>query len=233
MKGIVVDKKGRYAVVLTGEGSFFKIHNKVDYKPGREIEFVKPYQVNSGLLAKVSSIAAVFLFTLGLSFGVYSYTMPYSYVDLDINPSIELTANIYDIIIKTETFNEDGKKLLLEHKLNFKTLDDGIAELVDSAIVKGYLKAQSENAVLLTITSKDEIKKGKLEKYMEKAAQKVLDKSKVVSDVISQETNAKKRDAAKNIGISPGKYTLIEKAWTSEPESNFGELLEDLKDVPV
>lgn len=229
MKGIVVDRKGRYAVVLTGNGSFIKIHNKAHYKPGYEIEFEKPYQLETGLLAKISSIAAVFLFTLGLSYGAYSYTIPYSYVDFDINPSIELTANIYDIIIKTETFNEDGIKLLQKHKVNYKKLDAGIAELVDSAIEQGYLKAQTENIVLLTITSKDERKKEKLEKHMENAAVKVLEKNKVESDVISQQTSSQKHDAAKDMGISPGKLALIEKAIMEVPELK----MEDLKDAPV
>ena len=229
MKGIIVDRKGRYAVVLTGDGSFIKIHNKANYKPGYEIEFEKPYQLESGLLAKISSIAAVFLFTLGLSYGVYSYTVPYSYVDFDINPSIELTANIYDFIIKTETFNEDGEKLLQKHKLNFKKLDAGIAELVDSAIEQGYLKSQTENAVLLTIASKDELKKEKLEKHMEDAALKALNESKVDSNVISQQVSNQKHETAKDMGISPGKLTLIEKALTAEPELK----LEDLKGASV
>lgn len=229
MKGIIVDKKGRHAVVLTGDGSFIRIHNNAQYKPGYEIEFEMPYRRERSLLAKASSIAAAFLFTLGLSYGVYSYTVPYSYVDLDINPSIELTANVYDIIIKTETFNKDGEKLLKEHKLNFKKLDAGIAELVDSAIQQGYLKAQTENAVLLTVASKDEQKKGKLEKHVEAAALEALNESRVESAVISQQVTSQKRDAAKDMGISPGKFSLIERAITDEPELK----LDDLKDASV
>ena len=224
MKGIIVDKKSRYAVVLTGDGSFVKIHNKAAFKIGYEVEFVKPYQLERSLLAKVSSIAAVFLFTLGLSYGVYSYSTPYSYVDIDINPSIELTANIYDIIIKTETFNEDGEKLLQKHKLNFKKLDAGIAELVGSAIEQGYLKAEAENAVLLTIASKDEQKEGKLEKNMQQAAIKALGEGKVDSDIISQQVSAQKHDSAKDKGVSPGKYNLIEKARAANPELKLEEL---------
>lgn len=229
MKGIIVDTKGKYAVVLTGDGSFIKIHDKAHYKVGCEVEFDRPYGMDRSLFAKISSIAAVFLFTLGLSYGVYSYTTPYSYVDFDINPSIELTANIYDIIIRTETFNEDGEKLLQKNKLKFARLDAGIARLVDSAVEQGYLTAENENAVLLSVSSKDEAKKEKLEKHVEDAALKALDKSKVESAVISQQVSSQKHTAAKDMGVSPGKYALMEKAMEVEP----GLDIESLKDKPV
>lgn len=229
MKGIIVDRKGRHAVLLTGDGSFIKIRNKAHFIIGHEIEFQKPYLAGTGLAAKISSIAAVFLLALGLGCGVYSYTLPYSYVDLDINPSIELTANVFDIIIGTETFNEDGARLLKNHKVNFKKLDVGIEELVDSAIQQGYLKSRTENAVLLTIISKDEKKKEKLEKYMDNAAKKALENGKIESALVSQQTNSDKHDAAKDMGISPGKLTLIEKAMKEDPELQ----IEDLKNAPV
>ncbi len=229
MKGIVVDRKGRHAVVLTGDGSFSKIHNQDYFMIGHEIEFEKPFRTKRSMLAKISSIAAAALFILGLSYGAYSYTMPYSYVDVDINPSLELTANIYDIIIKTETFNEDGEKLLEKHKLTYKKLDAGITELVNSAIEQGYLKTQAKNAVLLTVTSKDEQKGKKLEKHVEDAALKALDQSKVNSAVISRKVSSQNHDTAKEMGISPGKLALIEKAMSAQP----GLKLEELKDAPV
>lgn len=229
MKGIIVDRKGRHAVVLTGNGSFVKIPDRAHYNSGHEIEFKKPFMFETSLLTRITSIAAAFVLIMGLNYGVYSYAEPYSYVDFDTNPSVELTANIYDIIIKTKPFNEDGKKLLLEHRVNFEKIDAGIAELVNSAVQQGYLKAQAENTVLLTVTSKGEGKKKELEKHVEDAAIKALDKNKVKSAVISQQVNEQKRDTAKEMGISPGKLNLIEKAQEADP----GLKLEDLKDAPV
>ncbi len=229
MKGIIVDRKGKHAVVLTGDGSFMKIGNQAHYRPGYEIEFEKPYRSGSRILAKISSIAAAFLFTLGLSYGVYSYTTPYSYVDFDINPSVELTANIYDIIIKTETFNEDGEKLLQNSNLNNRKLDEGIARLVGSAIEQGYLKTETGNTVLLTVSSKDTLKKEALEKNVENAALKALNESKVESAVISRQVSSQQHDTAKDMGISTGKLELMEKAVKAKPDLD----MEALKDKPV
>lgn len=229
MKGIVVDRKGKHAVVLTGDGSFIKIGNQAHYRPGHEIEFEKPYRSGGRILAKISSIAAAFLFTLGLSYGVYSYTTPYSYVDFDINPSVELTANIYDIIIKTETFNEDGEKLLQNSNLNNRKLDEGIARLVGSAIEQGYLKTETGNTVLLTVSSKDEVKKEALEKNVENAAIKALNESKVESAVISRQASSQQHDTARDMGISSGKLGLMEKAVKAKPDLD----MEALKEKPV
>lgn len=229
MKGLVVDKKGRHAVVLTGDGSFIKISNSTACKVGCEIEFTKHSQSGAGLYKKIASIAAVFLFTLGLSYGAYSYAMPYSYVDLDINPSIEMTANVFDIIIKAETLNEDGKKIMEKHDMKFKTLSKGVSELVNSAIEQGYLQPEAENAVLLTVTSRDSEKTEKLEKKLETSTEKSLNKSKIKSSVVSQQSSTQMRDTARDLGISPGKFSLIEKAIEADPALK----MEKLKDAPV
>ena len=234
MKGIIVDKKGRYAVVLTGNGSFIKIKNKVDYKIGYEVEFKQKNFVDTRLLRKISAVAAVSLFTLGLSYGAYSYTLPYSYVDVDINPSIELTANVFDVIIKTETFNEDGKQLLAKNNIKFKTLDAGISELMDSAIQQGYLKEDADNTVLLTITSKNDDKSEKLKESLESSTSKTLSKGNIKSSVLLQESTTQKHDEAKDKdkNISPGKMSLIEKAMKDEPQLKLDELKDaSLKDI--
>lgn len=229
MKGVIVDRKGRQAVILTVEGRFVKIANKAGYNIGSEIELDSPVIRYNSVLAKISSIAAVFLFVLGLSYGVYSYTTPYSYVDLDINPSVELTANVYDIIIKIKTYNSDAEKLLEKQSLNYISLDKGIEKLLNSAVNQGYLKVETDNAILLTVTGDDMNKADKLSKNLEAVAAEVLDNNKVKSDIVSQKINEKKHEDSKELGISPGKLKLIEKVIESEPELK----LEELKDKPV
>jgi|GEM_PF-1103850 hypothetical protein len=229
MKGVIVDKKGRFAVLLTTDGRFIKIANKADYKIGFEVELNKVSRNYNSLLARVSSIAAVFLFALGLTYGVYSYTMPYSYVDLDINPSIELTANVYDVIIKAETLNDDGDKLLGNKKLKYKNLGKGIEELIDSAVQQKYLKEQSENAILLTVIGNDIAKLDKLSKNLEAITSQALDDSMVKSEIITQQINEKEHKDTKDVGLSQGKLKLIEKVIANEPDLK----LDELKDEPV
>ncbi|HEX2945683.1 MAG TPA: anti-sigma factor domain-containing protein [Clostridia bacterium] len=142
MKGIVAQVEGKYAIVLAQDGSFRKVRAKPFMETGIEIDMDQPAKKvrKTGYIMKAASIAAAALLALGTAYGAYSYAMPYSYVHLDINPSIELTANVYDRIIKVEALNEDGRKLLDGRNLKHSRLEIGVSDLLDLAVDKGYLE---------------------------------------------------------------------------------------------
>lgn len=141
VKGIIAQIEGKYAVVLTQDGEFRKVRAKPRMETGIEIDIDQPSEGvrNTRFLMKVTSIAAAALLALGTGYGAYCYTVPYSYVHLDINPSIELTANVYDRIIKAEALNEDGQKLLEGRNLKHEKIDEGVSDLLGEAVRKGYL----------------------------------------------------------------------------------------------
>jgi len=229
MKAIVVDIKDKYAVVLNRQGRFIKIRNNNLLRVGYEVDLPQSSIAGFSLPAKAASIAAVLLLTLGLGYGAYSYSMPYSYVDVDINPSIEITANMYERIINVEGLNEDGRKLLSEGSYKNMKLKDGVKSILDSAVKKGYLKTDSSNEVMLTVSGKDQGKVEEIEKKLEGVASKELKAAGVETAVTVKKVTLEKREAAKKIGISPGKLNLIEKLIEVRPELKA----EDLKEVPV
>ena len=230
MKGIVADVKGRYAVILTGDGSFIKVRNSGSYTVGCEIDFEKPAGVNTRMLARVSSLAAGALLVLGIGCGAYSYTVPYSFVDVDINPSIEITTNIYDRIIKTEALNEDGKKLLQAGSLKNSDLEEGVAALLNNAVQQGYLKdGAAGNTVLVTVVSKNDTKSDQLKRGLQAAAASKLKTEGVETKLVVEKASRQERDDARKAGLTPGKLSLIEKAVKAEP----GLKPEDLKNAPL
>lgn len=145
MKGIVAEINGKHAVVLTQEGLFQRVKATSDMEVGKEIDLSIPAEKTkqAGAIAKVASLAAAGLLILGIGLGAYSYTVPYSYVHLDINPSVELTANIYDRIIMAEALNPDGEVLLSENDLKNERVDTAIIRLINAAMQQGYLSNAS------------------------------------------------------------------------------------------
>lgn len=141
MKGIVAEINGKYAVVLTQTGLFKRVKASPDMAIGKEIDLNRP--VENGKIArsvmKVASLAAAGILALGVGFGAYSYTLPYSYVHVDINPSIELTVNMYDRIIRAEALNVEGEELLSKNDLRNEKVDAGVTRLLNSAVQQGYL----------------------------------------------------------------------------------------------
>lgn len=144
MKGIVMEVTGKYAIILTRDGLFKKIKAQPGMTPGVEIDTSMPCKAAPARrpMYRIASIAASILLVLGSGSAVFSYNAPYSYVDFDINPSIGLTANIYDRIIKVEALNEDGSRLIEGRNLKHMTLDQGIMLLLSTAVEQGYLEGE-------------------------------------------------------------------------------------------
>jgi hypothetical protein len=82
---------------------------------------------------------------------VFSYNVYYSesvFLDLDVNPSIELTLNPFDRVIGVYAYNEDGQSVLDEVDLLNRPYEDALAELVGVMDKLGYL----EDSGLFTLT---------------------------------------------------------------------------------
>ena len=223
MKGLVVEIAGKHAIILKTDGEFEKVKNN-NFQVGYEINlnqyngFSKETLGNTSIIRKIVSIAAVFAIIFGLTYGVYSYGMPYTYVSVDINPSVEITANIFDRIINIEGINDDGKKLISLKQYRNKKVRDGIGNIIKSAVEEGYIKPEYSNMLLLTISSKDIKKFGIIEKDIEEAVGKEINVSEIDTSIYIENVEVKKHDDAKNLGISSGKYLLLEKMKESEPE---------------
>ncbi len=230
MKAVVVEISGKYAVVMGKNGTFQKIRNNGRMQVGYEVEVPSAGSFNVPAFTKFAAVAAVFLLITSTGFGAYSYYKPYSYIDVDINPSIELTANMFDRIIKVEALNDDARDLIAMNSFSNKKLEDGVENILKKAVEKGYLSSGTdENAVMLTVSSKDEKKAEKIGAIVNNKAAERLKSQKVNTEILLEKIPLERREAAREQGLSPGKLMLIEKAQQSNPELKAA----DLKNAPV
>jgi len=228
VKAVIVDIKEKYAVALKENGEFVRIRNKGEYKVGYEYDIEKPFLTRK--FARIASIAAAFVLIVGVGAGVYSYNMPYTYVDLEINPSVEITSNIFDRIINVRGLNDDGQQLVLQGGIKNRVLKEGIDIILSNAVEQGYLKRDQENAIVITVSVKDSSKAEQLEKSIEAAAAEKLQSYSVNSEILIEETTVDNRhEAVIEYGITSGKMNLINKLIEKDPSLK----IEDLKDKPV
>ncbi len=222
MKAIIVEVEGKYMIALKKNGDFIKVkqtkHFSKNISIGQEIDIPSTPKVNINTYAKVASIAAVLLLSIGIGFGSYLYAKPYSYVDVDINPSIEITSNIFNRIIEVKPLNEDGKVVLSTDSYKNMSVPDGVGKILESALFYGYLKSSSsksvkeivENEVMLTVSCRDMKKADQLMNSLRIAATKKLKQSKTEWKLLTEKITIQKRNEAGEIGVSPGKILLIE-----------------------
>ncbi len=113
MKAVVVEIKNNYAAVLSDNGCISKVKNK-NYVIGQVIYIRSEKSFSKKMVTIAASAAALFV----LGTGTWAYAAPYSYVSLDVNPSIEFTVNRFDRVIRVKAVNDDGEELLKNINLN-------------------------------------------------------------------------------------------------------------------
>lgn len=163
MKSVVLEIKGKFAAVLSDDGSIKKVKNK-NYVIGQEIWSIQKEEDLKMMklpitrkMALCASCAAIMLFGTGA--GIWAYAAPYSYVSLDVNPSIEYTLNRLDRVIQVEAVNDDGQAILDELNmtdLKNKSIEDAILATVQQISDEGYFK--ESNPELMTATASEAAK---------------------------------------------------------------------------
>lgn len=78
-------------------------------------------------------------------------------VQVDVNPSIEMTVDENNNVTSIRGLNDEGKMLVLDEDFNNKTIDDVLNKVIDLELETGYLDVNSsENKVSITVSSETE-----------------------------------------------------------------------------
>lgn len=144
----------------------------------------------------------------------YEYLQVASVVGIDVNPSLRISLNRRDKVLKAEALNSDGVKVLdAERELRGETLEAAMNQVVDSLIKEGYLKeGQQRQAVLVSVSGKNE---KQAEKVKTAAAANMEDAiaQKQVSAVVYDQTiqvTKELEELAEAYQVSVGKAGFIE-----------------------
>ena len=141
---------------------------------------------------------------------------------MDINPSIKLSLNYKNDIVKVEGLNEDGKELLKDNDLKGSSLESAIQTITEEVIEKGYI-TEEDNYILINVEGKN------IEKDVVKLINDEFKEKDTPCNVISQEINKESKQNAEKYGISESKASYIE----SIIKENEGLTFEDLKDKSI
>ena len=144
---------------------------------------------------RIAAIAACVALVACLIGGVADFLRPVAYVGIDVNPSVELTLNRFDIVVGTCALNDDGQRALDEAPCMWRAFDDAARDL------DGAMRAiAGEGAVVeVSIDCDNE------NRYAALAAQS-NDCFGCNGEAHCDRTNAEERQAAHNSGMGVAKY---------------------------
>ena len=144
---------------------------------------------------RTAAIAACLALVACLIGGVADFLRPMAYVGIDVNPSVELTLNRFDIVVGTHALNDDGQRALDEAPCMWRAFDDAARDLDgamraiagEGAVVKVSIDCDNEN------------------RYAALAAQS-NDCFGCNGEAHCDRTNAEERQAAHDSGMGVAKY---------------------------
>lgn len=228
MKGIVAEIRGNHMVVIAKNGDFSRCKKLPNCDIGDEINI--PQRNMKSIYKNLSAVAASFLILIMLSSGVYAYYTPYSYVSVDINPSLELYVNRFDKVIGVHAFNEEAVQLIkASDGMKNKNVDAALEQILNKAEEAGYLKKDGENTVMIVVSSGNIKEEAAITDKMSKTSTAVLSNISSNYEVILEKTKVESYKRAKEQNISPGKVILANRFKEAKPEINE----EEIKHMPL
>lgn len=159
-------------------------------------------------------------FVLLMLFGGFSYNLyytPSAYIDLDVNPSIELNLNRFGRVLEASPYNADGGSILKDVDVRHKKYEQAVETLLSEMIARGYL--ESDGLVSVTVQTDKNTVEAKILEDIQSTVSDTLDSRSYTADIfaVSQET----RNHAHDYNLSPAKYLAIVQLQEVDPTASF------------
>ena len=134
-----------------------------------------------------------------------------SVVMLDVNPSISLTINAREEVIRANALNEEAQVVLGDMDLTGTDLNVAVNAIIGSMLQNGYL-SDLQNSILVSVENADEQRSAQLQTEISNAISSSFGSSGVSASVLSQTVTETDEltQLAQTYGISVGKAALIQ-----------------------
>ena len=167
------------------------------------------------------TIAASLLFVIGAfsATGYACYQIPVSYIDVDINPSLELGVNILSRVVDVRFFNADAENLIDEHSLSGYRPEEAVDLIFAAADKKGYISHEEISVVSLALSGRQTKRS---EALLDSCAESITT---LYEDLLVYKSTlpGELRREADVVSISAGKLHLIKMIQTLDPSATVDE----------
>lgn len=184
MKAVIVEIRKNKAAALSADGRINIVKNR-SYVIGQEIAMNDNKKYIKWV---VSAAAALMIFATP----AWAYFSPYSYVSVDVNPSIEFSLNRFDRVLKVKAVNDDGEEIVKEIDLE-NVENSNIKEALKKVLIalknKGYISEDDDGGVVVATFSKTQKKTDELTKSIKSTVEEEVN-SEVESETTDEEVDS-------------------------------------------
>eukprot|EP00792_Barthelona_sp_PAP020_P002596 TRINITY_DN14132_c0_g1_i1.p1 TRINITY_DN14132_c0_g1~~TRINITY_DN14132_c0_g1_i1.p1 ORF type:complete len:241 (+),score=38.29 TRINITY_DN14132_c0_g1_i1:170-892(+) len=238
MKALIMEVNNGDAVVLTRDGQFLNIKLESDQiSYGEEIEIESKTKSVSKVIElssfrRFALIAAVFLLILLPITGSWAYYTPTGYIEIDINPSLEIVYNRFNRVIGVNGLNEDGKEVIESMPTLKGSVEDVTELLVNQAKDLEYLVSGQENIIMITVVSIDKDDSLNPIDYLTLEG---INKDEYMLEVVYNQVDLEQLEEAKDEGLSINQKILSDEirdigGEDYAPQDNEHKSIKELKE---
>lgn len=215
--GILMEVGEDSAIIMTKEGEFLKVKKpSPNVSAGEEITSTT-VDVNRYSFMKYAAIAATFLLLL-IPFTYFQQAMAtVAYVNVDINPSLEMGINKYNKVNSVKALNSDGEALVKDMPLKDLDINEALDKVISGAKEKGYINDDKQNNIEIALVTIKESQVNISQESLVKYAENLAPKINVDATVKIQGADKKLHDEAQKENLSTNKY--IDKSKDKDNEA--------------
>ncbi len=205
-----------------------KILSSCDEQKGEIIQMTTYKKNKKKGIAAFAAAAAALVLCLGIYAiaGNVRTAAADSVILLDVNPSLSLSVNSKEKVVKAEALNSDAEEVLGDMDLEGTSLEVAVNALIGSMLQKGYLDG-SQNSVLVSVESEDTERSAQLEQEVSEAITLAMQSDSVEASVLTQTISTSDEELsalAEAYGISLGKAALIQEVIAQDATLTFEDL---------
>lgn len=211
VNGIVMEVSTGSVVVMTRDGEFLKVKKPSSgISPGNEITAAVLPEAHAERhrfhKIRYASIAAAILILLIPILYLKQAYATVAYVNVDINPSIEMGINKYNKVNDVYGLNEDGKKLLQKVDINGADIHDALDSIINAARESGYISEDGENHIEVALVAIDKESVNITEDTLVDYVSSAVRDTRVDAKIKVQGADKKTHDDAAKENMSTNKY---------------------------
>lgn len=205
-KGIVMELKKNKAIIMTVDGEFLNVKKpSPEIIIGEEITSETIEVKKSGIIRYSVLAATLLLLLIPFTYFKQAYATV-AYVNVDINPSLEMGINKYNKVNTVIPLNSDAEKMLQSISLKGIDVNDAVEKILTAAKDMGYINDSKVNNIEIAIVNLKNKKASISEDNIIKHAQDMLSKINVDATLKVQKADEKAYEKAKKENMSTNKY---------------------------
>lgn len=165
----------------------------------------------------LSSFLSIFI--IGFFIFYNSFFTPVSYVDLDVNPSIEISINRFGKVISIKDYNDDANYIAQDQSLKYLDYNSAIKNIIKLMLDKNYIRDNS--LISLTVQSKSNNSEVELLNSLNDYLPEVLGNYSSNSEINLFSVSKDIKQQSNTYNISPAKYMAICELQKVDPDVTF------------